>query len=242
MLVLASFVVPSPIVAADPGSRSGHRPPVPWTNNHCGSCHAVDPLFSHPVNIVPSMPVPGQLPLHDGRMTCLTCHEDSAEAHGAARADRTPLLRQRLSAEELCLKCHDRSQPTRANQHGTMLGRAHLRWPEQKEPASTDGGLQLDADTRNCLSCHDGLMSSDIAMGSADVSQLAREHPIGMNLAARASDSALALRDPQVLDPRIRLVDGRVGCTSCHSPFSPQKKLLVMSNHRSQLCLSCHIQ
>jgi predicted CXXCH cytochrome family protein len=241
-LVLATFLIPAPSIAADPVVRVSRRPITAWTNNHCGSCHTVDALFSHPTDRVPSMGVPDGLPLHGGKITCVTCHDDSVDAHRTARADGAALLRNGLNAAELCQKCHDRRQATRPDQHGTSLNRAHLRWPSRKEIASEDRGIQLDADTRTCLSCHDGLMSADIAMGTGRSTEVAREHPIGVNMAVRASDPELALRHPDLLDGRIRLAEGRVGCTSCHSPFSGKKRLLVMSNQRSQLCLSCHIQ
>ncbi|MHC4317018.1 MAG: cytochrome c3 family protein [Planctomycetota bacterium] len=50
----------------------------------------------------------------------------------------------------------------------------------------------------------------------------------------------MALKPAASLDRRIRLFDNRVGCGSCHSPFADDEALLVMSNLRSRLCLSCH--
>jgi predicted CXXCH cytochrome family protein len=44
------------------------------------------------------------------------------------------------------------------------------------------------------------------------------------------------------LDQRIRLFDKAVGCGSCHSVYSKNAQLLVMSNDKSRLCLSCHIE
>ena len=46
--------------------------------------------------------------------------------------------------------------------------------------------------------------------------------------------------DPASLDRRIRLFNGRVECSSCHSPYSDEASLLVMPNRQSALCLSCH--
>jgi predicted CXXCH cytochrome family protein len=50
----------------------------------------------------------------------------------------------------------------------------------------------------------------------------------------------MALRPESALDRRVRLFDRRVGCGSCHSPYAEGRALLVMSNVRSRLCLSCH--
>jgi predicted CXXCH cytochrome family protein len=43
---------------------------------------------------------------------------------------------------------------------------------------------------------------------------------------------------------RVRLPDGRIECVSCHDPHNTAgiDKLLVMSNRRSALCLTCHIK
>jgi len=48
------------------------------------------------------------------------------------------------------------------------------------------------------------------------------------------------LKPAEMLDERIRLFDSRVGCGTCHSLYSKRAALLVMSNSRSNLCLSCH--
>jgi predicted CXXCH cytochrome family protein len=50
----------------------------------------------HKVNVVPSMRVKG-LPLSDGKITCVTCHDPHKNRYGK-------LLR--VKAKELCLTCH----------------------------------------------------------------------------------------------------------------------------------------
>ena len=57
-----------------------------------------------------------------------------------------------------------------------------------------------------------------------------------------AQNPAVRLVDAARLDGRIRLFDQAVGCGSCHSVYSMQPKLLVTSNLRSRLCLSCHVE
>ncbi len=65
----------------------------------CPGCHAerVSPA-DHPVD-VPATPVEG-LPLEEGKITCLTCHEP----HG--RPGEIKLLR--AAPEELCAYCHQK--------------------------------------------------------------------------------------------------------------------------------------
>jgi len=43
-----------------------------------------------------------------------------------------------------------------------------------------------------------------------------------------------------VREQEIRLFEGRIGCGTCHDPFSKLPKQLVMSNKGSRICLACH--
>jgi len=50
----------------------------------------------HKVAVVPSVQVPG-LPLIEGKVTCVTCHDPHSNANGAML---------RIGPEKLCLACH----------------------------------------------------------------------------------------------------------------------------------------
>lgn len=64
----------------------------------CLGCHpGWGPPTGHIVDLVPSMEVNG-LPLQDGRMTCVTCHDP----HGKAGFGK--MLR--AKADEICHRCH----------------------------------------------------------------------------------------------------------------------------------------
>jgi predicted CXXCH cytochrome family protein len=197
------------------------------------------------------MPVPAELPLLDGRLVCTTCHDSRSSAdHARARMLDEPLLRDGGTAG-LCAACHDPNGTGRRDMHATMLGRAHLVWPDEGEPGTPGDDpapASPDAASRTCLGCHDG----SVAPGAADASvpdaqsrSHARAHvPIGMSHpigVAYVLDRGPALRAGGPLDPRIRLFDNRVGCGSCHSPFAGGEALLVMSNVGSRLCLGCPV-
>jgi predicted CXXCH cytochrome family protein len=102
----------------------------------------------------------------------------------------------------------------------------------------------FDQQTQLCLACHDGIMSTDVTISrSGGFRDALSEHPVGVsmeNLQSAKPNPEPMMHAPAVIDPRIKLFDNRVGCTSCHSPFSRESKLLVMSNHNSNLCLNCH--
>lgn len=114
----------------------------------------------------------------------------------------------------------------------------------------------LDTESQNCLSCHDASVATDVTLQVC--SEPDCDHPIGVNYVWAATQNA-GLRDPILLNPNIRLVDGgSIGCGTCHVPYnsgdhaalSNQRAqypdipdpMLVIDNRRSELCLACHIK
>lgn len=243
LLAAAVIVAPNLLMGASAGeiqsrldgslSSSGQ-----FSAMQCASCHQMESGFSHPVNVRAPAGKNPDLPLANGMITCLTCHDSGIDAHRLARTNHDPLL----SAEFpmlLCVQCHDPADDGRVSQHALALGKAHLHTDRR---STHDNGLELE--TQNCLTCHDGLVSTDVTMGSrlSPDSPLG-DHPVGVKYRSRQVDAAeVIVRPVSSLNPAIRLFDGQIGCGSCHSPYSTQEDLLVMSNHRSALCLSCHNQ
>ncbi len=223
-----------------------------WTDASCDGCHETDALFSHPVGIVPSMNVPDPLPLIEGRIACITCHDSRSPAdHASARQGHTNLLR--TAESDLCSQCHDSTAVTRADMHALMLETAHLRWPGERAITSGSFGDRgtdtADAESAACLGCHDGSVAPSVGneigfrlgrRGFGDQS-MGGSHPVGTEYGSSGSRKRNTKYNPAaLLDNRIRLFEDRVGCGSCHSPFSTEPNLLVMSNYRSKLCMSCH--
>lgn len=181
------------------------------------------------------MTVPPELPLINGRIACTTCH-DADPAHPRLDA-RGALLR--AEPATLCAACHDRSARGSRGSHHASVSRAHLHWPAAAG-RSRFASEALDLESATCVSCHDGTVAS-LARSRPPGGlkrPLAGEHPIGVEQRRRWPDDHL--RPAQSLDPRIRLFEGRVGCGSCHSPYADREAMLVISNDRSRLCLSCH--
>ncbi|MHC4317017.1 MAG: hypothetical protein ACYS1B_00580 [Planctomycetota bacterium] len=142
-LVVAFAVVitaRAPAPAKGPGGLpgNGNTGARPWIDARCGGCHQTEDPFTHPVGVVPSMPIPPGLPLEDGRIECTTCHDNRASAdHARAREFHAPLLRQEPA--DLCAACHDPAGTSRRDMHATMLGRAHLRTRIAGRRAPADG-------------------------------------------------------------------------------------------------------
>jgi predicted CXXCH cytochrome family protein len=104
-----------------------------------------------------------------------------------------------------------------------------------------------------CLGCHDGTIATS-TMGTSHALLAGiregfrvpdgfvwRDHPIGVLYPQGRLDY-----HPQAFVEKqgIRLPEGRMECISCHDPHNTCDidALLVMSNRRSALCLTCHIK
>lgn len=222
--------------------------PASGGDGACVSCHAIDAAFSHPVGFMPGRSLPEAMPLQNGRMTCLTCHEDDAGAHTRVRGRGDPMLRLGLEGRALCLSCHESSPFSKTGGHSMAVSKAHLIWAHDKPDRAVRGARGgLDAESSSCLECHDGTIASAVGTkrAGAEIASFGanQTHPVGVPFRDRSGkDRSLDMRlvSPHTLDPRIRLFDGSVGCGSCHSMYSPHENKLVMSNQRSALCLSCH--
>lgn len=112
---------------------------------------------------------------------------------------------------------------------------------EDDVPVNT---LGVDPLSLDCLGCHDGSRATDVTInlkndpfkrlrGNAET-----DHPIGMDY------SAYVARDIGYKSifgkTKMVLVDGKVGCLTCHDPLNQERGHLVMSDRNSALCLTCH--
>lgn len=148
---------------------------------------------------------------------------------------------------DMCLPCHTPHLPVPAQPLP-----AEPKAAAQGIPPYTAAGVDLSGGSLLCLSCHDGLIAPDVFTSSHSTrlasqlgaSQLGygglRGHPVGVLYPV--SDPNFRAAAGVTADGKIKLPDGRIQCTSCHDPHNTDRhpRLLVKSNRRSALCLSCH--
>ncbi len=110
-----------------------------------------------------------------------------------------------------------------------------------------------------CLSCHDGsvavgltvakgLITTTGTMVPADVlgTNLTGSHPVSMTPIDDGSLATSLFTSPAATkDPAVKLVAGKVECTTCHDPHAPRNDpvvpmFLVRSNASGAICLACH--
>ena len=212
----------------------------------CAACHP-DILasgFLHPVDIVPDkVRIPADFPLsHTGMITCNTCHDVHSPVI-TGFGDKSYFLRRHERGRAFCLSCHYSGQMVG---HAQYLGEAHF----QSKYISSDTGSELDPTSKNCISCHDGTFASSVSISTGSWQHssnypgkgLGRKHPIGVDYEAAMNrhDRKTDLRPISMVDKRINFYNGKLGCGSCHDPYSYHESALVMSNKRSALCFACH--
>lgn len=216
----------------------------------CTGCHG-DILrsgFMHPVDVRPEqVGIPRDFPLaRSGLLGCITCHSVHSD-HLDGAGEKTYFLRRQERGRAFCASCHTRATLAGSG-HQQSLGEAHF----QSKYISIGYGQELDETSKNCISCHDGTYGSSVSISSGVWQHssnydsvgmgLDRKHPIGIDYEesrlkhGRKTD----LRPIAMVDRRIQLYNGRLGCGTCHNPYSNLEDDLVMSNARSALCFACH--
>lgn len=212
----------------------------------CLSCHKEIKDLSHPVDLRPSMTVPPLLPLDwKNELTCVTCHF----AHGGGYGNFH--LRSSASGAGFCIQCHADYD---TNMHKGSVGAAHIVGDKTRryiafEDDRTLDNLPFDDLSLKCLSCHDAVFGTDSLVETRqnalgfyhNQNGIGLSHPIGVYYADARRRYFGAYKAIGDLPPQIRFFNGMVGCGTCHNPYSKDgHSLLVISNKRSALCLSCH--
>lgn len=148
------------------------------------------------------------------------------------------------STRDLCLPCHG-PHITAAEAPLLMQRSSGVQRPR----AYGARGVELSAASLLCLSCHDGTVATDVLAGPHAMTWTERNaagarggltsHPVGTPYPAARDGYASSAA---VVAAGLPLADGRLQCTTCHDPHNTggHAGLLVISNQRSRLCLTCH--
>ncbi len=111
----------------------------------------------------------------------------------------------------------------------------------------------LDSGSKQCIGCHSDAVGGT---GASLVHKGGLSHPVGVDYTGLSSKRP-GLKPQEALDPAIKLVDGRIGCVTCHVPYSSETDhrrlaekrrnspsapdpMLSVDNSGSRLCLACH--
>ena len=204
-------------------------------------------IVNHPVHVRPSVAVaiPEGWPLDpDGTITCSTCHHALPSLEGPTEYLLREFDDDATSLVQFCRSCHDNgNQRIAANSHWLAVGVAHIRDNAHQHAESRSG---LDAESRSCLGCHDGVSATEHTISPADrgrahLSEKGQSHPIGVPYEGnREHGKSPALRPRALLPDKVRLPGGSVSCVSCHNLYVSTPSRLVVPIEESRLCLTCH--
>lgn len=222
-------------------------------NRLCQRCHKEDIQLSHPVGMRPSMRVPADMPLDEkGEITCATCH-NIHQKRDDILGEKNYLLTRNVIGKAFCMACHGKDDGKK-NIETFSLGMRKTIKPSHREFLTEAHGFKkyrvidsaspIDSISIECLGCHDGTIGSDtqVTIGAGiwqHSEQDASSHPIGIDYAAAQMNNR-TLKPMEQLNKSIKFFDGKIGCGSCHDPYSNVSTQLVMSNKGSALCLECH--
>jgi len=212
----------------------GNLKPVP--SSVCEKCHAESrQKLSHPIDVAPETSMPADMPLEDGKLSCITCHFVHPFSIKYKRFTYF-LLRRPGKGAPFCSACH------------RIDAKGHIVFENlhQSSYQATDRGGSLDRYTLQCIQCHDDRIDNPgRALGAGRWQHFAASrlnHPVGISYAGIANKNPRKFNPAPMLPDEIRFFNGKIGCGTCHNTHSKEKSMLVMSNWRSSLCLVCHIK
>jgi len=206
----------------------------------CKGCHDQITLrSSHPADIYPgAITVPADMPLRDGMITCATCHD----IHGGYQnvfGEKAYFLRRPYTGRSFCISCH--REGISLDGHTDTINVAHIG----SRFKVTNPSESLDPISKECISCHGGIIGKTatfkLGAGIWTHDDPSHNHPIGVDYEkSRIGNTEARLKHVSVIDKRLKLFDGKVGCGTCHDVYSKGQRSLVMSNEGSRICTSCH--
>ncbi len=223
-------------------------------NEVCLDCHEEheDTAWEHPVDAVvagPRFQEPGDWPLNEGQLTCVTCHDIKRQCGTDARrpAVNTVLLRahEPRSGFRFCVRCHLDIAAWSAGPHGQVdeEGRpntdscvyCHTEVPTVPD----DGTRRLEPGLHNasgsCLTCHsqhwdyfsDGHFARPVP---PRIRQRMLERELGRRQELSAQEVRALAEQADRRPTRLPLGDDGIACYTCHNPheaglFPPDSEL-----------------
>jgi predicted CXXCH cytochrome family protein len=232
----------------NPKGEKALFPPETDPSKICLNCHNYR-VNHHPTDFVPAAPLKAVFPLYNGKVTCLTCHDN----HGGFQHKGTPKLLRGgpyANPRKICFDCHTDEQYAHIN--------PHLMQDNEGNRLLVDGAPV-------CLKCHE--LSPDptkdkanSVLFRADIGFLCwRCHPLMHDrdflakhyLVVPSDEMLMNMNRPDVREKfTLPLVPrGRITCSTCHNPH--QKGIITYEPAASgadslyrlrsgNICDACH--
>ncbi len=201
----------------------------------CNICHSkVKEKQSHPVDIYPTLSIPADMPLVEGRLTCITCHYVHPNEN-MDFIDNKYILRRLTKGMYFCITCHEVDKDKHIVTTNIHPGTYNVR----------DYNTRIDSMSLTCIECHDSYIDSPVSFlgaGTWNHNRNEYNHPIGLEYDSVSAGDSRNYQPSSTLSEDMKLFDGKIGCGTCHNIYSNEENMLVMDNIRSRLCFECHIK
>lgn len=256
-----------------------------WKNVMCISCHFGEPVAGspmllsgtdrsavcdrchngrfarrdiHPVGVEPSenVVIPDGMPMVDGKITCVTCHDSSLQEGGegrfSVRSDNPDFLRGGYTVRnEFCFRCHRLEVYGQMNAHsqldpwGSINDQSclfcHTSLPNQQVLGIENAGFTDESIDEYCTCCHDGYGTG---------------HPVGGDHLVIPSSEMLDVIEDAVdrIGVNLPLYNEMITCATCHNPHEAgvieheigaqgsanHKRLRLGGTNSMMICRGCH--
>ncbi len=171
-------------------------------------------------------------------------------AWGGIEGSKHDLSSEAWSDGDICAVCH--------SPHREKAPTAAPLWDPNADLSRTFGTSLARSEgagpgTLVCLRCHDGTIAKDTIPAAKRKRFANKQHPGLFAAGQGATDHPVGLDYPQfargfrpavsvIATGTVVLPEGKVECMSCHDPHNQSglEFMLVASNTRSALCLTCH--
>jgi predicted CXXCH cytochrome family protein len=187
----------------------------------CSSCHAKGSTGDDRVLTA----------FHTPSRSCADCH-----SFHDPKVVRVKDARFHVVRRDECAACHVPGKDPSRISEGHRAAAAYYHADHENSVFETPSDV--------CLGCHSpsrGGQSEflEVSLTNAPPQFHAEAtHPFGIEVPLGSNAGVIRIRDP--LDPKIRLIDGKIECLTCHDLTETAKDALVRFDSKYDLCLGCH--
>lgn len=105
--------------------------------------------------------------------------------------------------------------------------------------------VMLDKQTIKCLECHSKMLSIGTDRAGNEVVQrnthsLIGSHAVGLDYFQKSKELPNVFLEPDPYRNNVIFIGGKLGCLSCHNPFSKKPFHLNATETDGSLCQQCH--
>jgi len=139
---------------------------------------------------------------------------------------KATFLDEPVECQEVCDSCHTYATVVPDSSGNPQAFTTDVIFPEA--PVDDVNWDTIGLLQQSCRECHSDEIDTDTDTGTGT----GTNHPVLVEHSVSSSDN--------FKETELKLFDGKILCTTCHSPHSENVALLRIPNQGSALCIDCH--